>query len=167
MKEAEQEKPFGILLATTFFILVGTYFFAVASYISSITNYILIPLLILTFIGIFYILLGWGVLLLKKWAYYLVIVSTVGSLFFMLFTFGILHFYASTLLFLINVFCHVGIIVYIVPRGNLFGFISTYPSYQPYSNPAGSIRICPDCKKNIPFDALICPYCGKKFKSYL
>jgi len=161
MAEAEQEKPFGILLATTFFILVGTYYFAVASYISSFTNYIMVPLLILTFIGIFYILLGWGVLLLKKWAYYLAIFSAVGSLFFMLFTFWLLHFYASTLLFLINVFCHVGIIVYIVSRSNLFGFISTYP------NLAGSIRICPDCKKNIPFDALICPYCGKKFKSYL
>jgi hypothetical protein len=161
MTEAEQEKPFGILLATTFFILVGTYFFATASYITSNSNYLMVQLLILTFIGIFYILLGWGVLLLKKWAYYLVIISTVCSLFFMFFTVGLFPFYASSLLFYINLFCHIGIIIYIVPRSNLFGFISTYP------NPVGSIRICPDCKKNIPFDALICPYCGKKFKSYL
>jgi len=167
MAETEQEKPFGILLATTFFILVGTYFFAIASFTSSISNYSMVPLLILTFIGIFYILLGWGVLLLKKWAYYLVIISTVVSLFFMLFSFGFLPFYASTLLFFFNVFCHVGIIIYLVPRSKLFGFISPYQNYQPYTNPAGSIRICPDCKKNIPFDALICPYCGKKFKSYL
>lgn len=25
-------------------------------------------------------------------------------------------------------------------------------------------RICPDCKKNIPFDANYCPYCTKKFE---
>lgn len=27
-------------------------------------------------------------------------------------------------------------------------------------------RICPNCNKNIPFDANICPYCGKKFETY-
>ena len=161
MTDVEQDKPFGILLATTFFILIGTYFFAIASYLSSITNYLMVPLIILTFIGIFYILLGWGVLLLKKWAYYISIISTVGSLFFMLFNFGLLPLYLATPLFFTNVFCHIGIIIYIVPRSNLFGITSTYP------NPAGLIRFCPDCKKNIPFDALICPYCGKKFKSYL
>lgn len=25
-------------------------------------------------------------------------------------------------------------------------------------------RKCPDCGRNIPFDAKLCPYCGKKFK---
>ncbi len=26
-------------------------------------------------------------------------------------------------------------------------------------------RICPNCNKNIPFDANICPYCGKRFEN--
>jgi MFS family permease len=28
-------------------------------------------------------------------------------------------------------------------------------------------RICPNCQKNIPTDANICPYCGKTFQDYL
>lgn len=28
-------------------------------------------------------------------------------------------------------------------------------------------RMCPNCNKNIPDDANICPYCGKQFESYL
>jgi len=27
-------------------------------------------------------------------------------------------------------------------------------------------RICPSCNKTIPFDANMCPYCGKKFETY-
>ncbi|RLF60212.1 MAG: hypothetical protein DRN27_00010 [Thermoplasmata archaeon] len=30
-----------------------------------------------------------------------------------------------------------------------------------------SKRICPNCSKNIPDDANICPYCGKQFESFL
>ena len=29
------------------------------------------------------------------------------------------------------------------------------------------VRYCPNCGRHIPFDANICPYCGKKFESYL
>lgn len=28
-------------------------------------------------------------------------------------------------------------------------------------------RICPNCQKEIPIDAKICPYCGKNFESYI
>ncbi|MEF8879603.1 MAG: hypothetical protein V5A64_04350 [Candidatus Thermoplasmatota archaeon] len=28
-------------------------------------------------------------------------------------------------------------------------------------------RICTNCGRPIPFDAKLCPYCGKKFKSYI
>jgi len=27
-------------------------------------------------------------------------------------------------------------------------------------------RICPDCGRAIPFNAKVCPYCGKKFEEY-
>jgi len=27
-------------------------------------------------------------------------------------------------------------------------------------------RICPDCARAIPFNAKVCPYCGKKFEEY-
>ena len=26
---------------------------------------------------------------------------------------------------------------------------------------------CPDCRKNIPANANLCPYCGRKFEKYL
>lgn len=28
-------------------------------------------------------------------------------------------------------------------------------------------RFCPTCKHEIPFDANVCPYCGRKFETYL
>jgi hypothetical protein len=28
-------------------------------------------------------------------------------------------------------------------------------------------RRCPNCGRIIPFDSIICPYCGKKFESFL
>ena len=27
-------------------------------------------------------------------------------------------------------------------------------------------RYCPNCGRNIPFDAKICPYCGKNFETF-
>ena len=44
MTEEDQDKPFGILLATTFFMLVGTYFFAVASFSNSKSQFFLIQI---------------------------------------------------------------------------------------------------------------------------
>jgi len=29
-----------------------------------------------------------------------------------------------------------------------------------------SDRVCPNCGRYIPFDSEVCPYCGKKFRSY-
>ncbi len=29
-----------------------------------------------------------------------------------------------------------------------------------------SDRRCPDCSREIPFNAIVCPYCGKKFEEY-
>jgi len=34
------------------------------------------------------------------------------------------------------------------------------------NNTTVTSRICPNCNKFIPFDANICPYCGKKFETY-
>jgi len=28
-------------------------------------------------------------------------------------------------------------------------------------------RRCPSCGRGIPFDSIVCPYCGKKFESFL
>ncbi len=40
-------------------------------------------------------------------------------------------------------------------------------SIQSESGMSRSDRICPNCKRKIPFDAATCPYCGKQFQNYL
>jgi len=40
------------------------------------------------------------------------------------------------------------------------------PKIDTSINPNLSNRICPNCNKDIPFDANICPYCGKQFETY-
>jgi len=44
----------------------------------------------------------------------------------------------------------------LIPRKNLLGS----QQYQPD-------RVCPNCQKEIPNDAKVCPYCGKNFDSYI
>jgi len=47
----------------------------------------------------------------------------------------------------------IGIIIYLVLRNNL--------------KPSTLNRFCTSCGRIIPFDANICPYCGKKFEKYI
>jgi MFS family permease len=47
-----------------------------------------------------------------------------------------------------------------IKDGDLIPQKSTVESQQPQ-------RICPNCKKEIPIDTKICPYCGKNFESYV
>jgi len=62
----------------------------------------------------------------------------------------------------------IGIIVWFVIRPPIGGHPNQQNQgmgifeQQTYQN-----RICPNCSRHIPFDARICPYCGKKFESYL
>ncbi len=36
---------------------------------------------------------------------------------------------------------------------------------EPTSEIVEEERICVECKKNIPFDAIVCPYCGKSYET--
>lgn len=38
------------------------------------------------------------------------------------------------------------------------------PAQQPQSQKQGA-RYCPNCGREIPFDARICPYCGRNFEN--
>lgn len=50
----------------------------------------------------------------------------------------------------------VGIVLIVV------GLVS--PEEKDKHSSRSSDRYCPDCGRAIPFDARICPYCGKKFE---
>lgn len=49
----------------------------------------------------------------------------------------------------------IGLIVWLVVRPPIGG------------HPKQSGRMCPNCGRPIPMDANICPYCGKKFESFI
>ena len=56
----------------------------------------------------------------------------------------------------------IGLIIYIVIRPS--GEKDPLNFNRKESKPD---RRCPNCGRTIPFDAKICPYCAKKFESYL
>lgn len=62
----QSEKPFGVLLLAVFWILVAIPFFFIASHLS----YYRVVVLVLTLFGTLFILVGCGLLLLNKYAYY-------------------------------------------------------------------------------------------------
>lgn len=49
----------------------------------------------------------------------------------------------------------IGLIIWLVVRPPIGG------------HPKQSGRMCPNCGRPIPMDANICPYCGKKFESFI
>jgi len=53
----------------------------------------------------------------------------------------------------------VGLIVWLIVRP------PELTSEQRQAKTIDTRRRCPDCGRNIPFDANVCPYCGKKFGS--
>ena len=52
-----------------------------------------------------------------------------------------------------------------IPKKNLSNE-NKYASPGLYPNQKGDRR-CPNCGRIIPFDSIICPYCGRKFESFL
>jgi len=170
MNEEQSDTPFGVLLTATYYIFISTYFFVLASYYTDYSNYDVLPITILTFIGIFFVILGWGILTFKKWAYYTMLISSLFLIIMIMVSMSIFQFSISFFMFIFCIFSQLGVLIYIVPKSELFGITPPAQPSQPhhYQDPtlAGG-RICPDCKRNIPFNSLICPYCQKKFKSYL
>ncbi|MBE3135804.1 MAG: hypothetical protein IMZ43_00160 [Thermoplasmata archaeon] len=73
--------PVGIVLIATFWIFVGTWLLSITSGLISNSSYYNLFALIPFFISIGLILLGWGLLTLQKWAFYIaLILSLLGLL---------------------------------------------------------------------------------------
>ena len=161
----EKETPFGILLISTYYIFIATYFFILINLYSNTSYYSFGFIMVLTLLGIFFIMAGWGVLTLKKWAYYTTIAISILSIFFSFFSVGAIFYLYSILFFLINLILQAMVVIYIIPRSEIFGIESSV-NLASITDLQNFYRICPDCSKNIPFDSDFCPYCGKKFINY-
>jgi len=159
MKNDTQESPIGVVLSATFFILVGTWFFAQISFSQ---NSILFFSIIYTLIGTLFIILGWAILNLKPWGHtFGILVSGCGLLFgliFGVFMLGTAPIYTIILLLFIPVFL-------LLQKHKSLYFKTVTSGMQSQADHRG--RWCTNCGRTIPFDANICPYCGKKFESYL
>lgn len=153
--DKNEESHIGIILVATFFILIATWFFANTSF-SEISNPVIS--IIWSIFGTFFIVVGWGILNTKPWAYYTAIITSSISLLFGLIFLFISPFYLPIILLFIP-----AIIVMTKYRGLYIEDSLKTPAYQMYNQG----RMCTNCGRPIPFDAILCPYCGKKFKNYL
>lgn len=152
--DKNQESPVAILVVATFFILIATWFFAHMSF-DKTSNSALSS--ILSLLGAFFIVVGWGILNLKPWAYTVAIIvsgiSLISSMFFLV---------LSPIYFFI-VLLFIPVIIILLKYKTVYAKESTRQTqYIDYRG-----RMCPNCGRPIPFDANICPYCGKKFESYI
>jgi hypothetical protein len=160
MDEREnQESPLAIILIATFFILVGAWFFAQISFSKTSITFFSI---LLSLIGTLFIVVGWSILDLKPWGYYLGTAISGCSLFFGL-MFGVLILMIAPLYVLILLLF---IPVFLLLLRYKYLYIET-PQIIGQNQIDNRGRICPKCGKSIPFDANICPYCTNKFKNYL
>ena len=159
--ENSQDTPLGVLLIATFWMFIGTWFFVITGNSSSVGA------VVTALFGMFFIFLGWGLLTLKKWSFYLsIIFAAFGSLYSLIiipmFFISILSRYSSymssgsSMLYLIIFFAFIPMLWYLNKKRHIF---IKKPVITPY-------RICPSCIRAIPFDANICPYCERKFEDY-
>jgi hypothetical protein len=159
--QEQPSAPTGIVMIASFWVVMGTLLLTITSmYLSdgSTSNLIgLMPFMI----GIGIILLGWGLLMLKELAYIISlifsIIGSVYSVFYSLLFILILHGYTPhfglSLLFLLAPLGFIAMALYLKKKGAQY-FKKETTVFS---------RICPDCKRFIPFDANYCPYCHKKF----
>ena len=132
--EDSQNTPLGILLITTFWIFLATYFFLL---MNSVGRYNIISNIIFILLGTAFVILAWGILILKPLAIYCSIVISFIGLFFSGF-------------FLIS---FLSVFIYLVIRMK-----------QLIKKPQNIMRFCPICGQNVIPGTRICPGCKQNFE---
>jgi len=155
--DKNEENRTGVILVATYFILIATWFFANTSF-SGTTNSIFS--IFWTIFGTYFIVVGWAILNTKSWAYYTALITCIISMIFAFF------FIIFSPIYLLILFLFVAAAIVLFYYRNMYirdeQKTSAYPRYEPSQG-----RRCTNCGRPIPFDAILCPYCGKKFKNYL
>ena len=154
--ENSQDAPLGVLLIATYWIFIGIIVLAMFSSDRSQNMFSMMP----TLFGIFFIFLGWGVLTLKTWAYYISLVfSILGSISLLfigpIFIFGIFGGYFEYVMMYSIYFLFIPMTWYLFKNGKLFV----------KKQDEEVRRRCPHCGRVIPFDSRLCPYCAKRFET--
>ena len=159
----EEDTPFGIILIATYFILIGVYFLSINSMFASVNQNNNFFLITVSIIGIIFIILGWAILLQKKWAYYVTIIMSLCSIFLVMIN-GNLSISASFAIITTNLIIQIIILIYLFSKPELFGIkpqnITTNTNIQQRMN----YRYCLKCGRSVPIDSKFCPYCTKKMQ---
>lgn len=158
----EQNTPLGVLLISTLWFFLGTSFIAFISTIELPS----VGILYCISMGLFFILLGWGLLSLKQWAW------TISSIISVLSCISLVFSIPSFLIIMILNHDYYSLMNVQI----IFPLMSPFVVYYLFKNKKVYIknksskpipdRICPNCNKIIPIEAKICPYCNKKFEGY-
>jgi hypothetical protein len=149
-----QNVAVGFVLISAYWIFLGVYF------LSLITSQMFVfQVIFLTFFGLFFLVLGWGLMNSMAFFYQISFFCSIGGSFlsFMVFmiVFSELQFSPVVLISLLSVLC--------IPAA---WYHQKYNVIVTGSYTLAERRICPECFKNIPFDAKMCPYCEKEFQDF-
>jgi hypothetical protein len=148
--ESSKNSPLGILLIATFWIFVGVLVLSMIPQFYGVSSFIFVIL------GIFFIFVGWGLIILKTWAWIAaLILSIIGLLpmvgFLPYFFYGLGGGLSSMICFP----------VFLMFLPMIWYLLRTQKAFFKNQNkkPEG---VCYICGRFIPSDARICPYCGKE-----
>ena len=144
--QSTQDTPLGVLLIAAFWIFIGVLVLSMMSQFYGVSSFIfVIP-------GIFFIFVGWGLIILKAWAW---IVALILSIIGLIPTLLFLPYIGSILS---NMPC---LTVFLLFLPMIWYLLRTQKVFFKNQNKK-SEGVCYICGRFIPSDARICPYCGKE-----
>jgi hypothetical protein len=156
--------PVGFLMIGTFLIFIGALFLSMMSAVFSASSSYNLFASIFLFIGIGLIFLGWGLITLKRWAYFTALILSILGLLPLLIIIPSMissisagyYYFGSSMFFQLFFLLFIPILLYLLKKGSIFvkNQVKT------------SERFCPFCGRCIPFDAKFCPFCERKFETY-
>jgi hypothetical protein len=148
--ENTKDSPLGILLIATFWIFVGVLVLSMIPQFYGTSSFIFVIL------GIFFIFVGWGLIILKTWAWIaaliLSIIGLVPMVGFLPYSIYGLGGGLSSMICLPVSLLFLPMIWYLLRTQKIF-------FKNQNKKPEG---VCYICGRFIPSDARICPYCGKE-----
>ena len=148
--ESTKDSPLGILLIATFWIFIGVLVLSMMPQFYGASSFIFVIL------GIFFIFVGWGLIILKTWAWIVTLILSIMGLIPLIYILPYSMYSPSSILS--NMIC---LPVFLLFLPMIWYLLKTQKIFFENQNkkPEGVRYIC---GRFIPSDARICPYCGKE-----